>query len=220
VSGSQAKAPEDLRLDVGALRRRDVAHHRVECDLSAAWLAVVLGDTDAQVGEAGQVALDVSLQPEGMVVARGRLTLAFRVPCGRCLEPAPVDGTTDIFATFVRQGTQARTPQAVGDDDEGLGLAQDELDVWPYDGQILPLEQVIGESIKLAYPMRALCTRRESCRGLCSSCGAVLNEQPLARSCAQCGAQLEGIALGDLPEAKGASEGPLAAALRKLDLPD
>jgi uncharacterized metal-binding protein YceD (DUF177 family) len=219
VSGSQAKAPEDLRLDVGALRRRDVAHHRLECDLSAAWLAVVLADTDAQVGEAGRVALDVSLQPEGTVVARGRLTLAFRVPCGRCLEPASVDGTTDILATFVRQGTQERAPQAVGDD-EGLGLAQDELDVWAYDGQILPLEQVIGESIKLAYPMRALCARRESCRGLCSSCGAVLNEQALARRCAQCGAELEGIALGDLPEVKDASEGPLAEALRKLDLPD
>jgi uncharacterized protein len=203
---------------VGALRRRGVDRHRIDCDLPAAWLGHVLADTDAEVGDAGHVGLDVLLQSDGTIMARGRLKFGFCVPCGRCLEPAEVDGTTQILATFVRSG-QAQ-PVEVVEDEEGVGLAQEDLDVWIYDGQTLPLEQVVGESIKLAYPMRALCSRLESCRGLCSNCGAPLNEQALGRRCEACGGELEGIALGDLPEATDALDGPLAEALRKLDLPD
>ena len=211
--------PEDLLLDLGALRRRAVDRHRVECDLAADWVRAVLRDTDATVEDAGHVALDVFLQADGTVLAQGRLTLSFFVPCGRCLDPAAVNDVTDILATFVREGHEAQLPAQV-EDDEGIGLAEDDLDVWVYDGQTLPLHQVVGESIKLAYPMRALCPRGEACRGLCSNCGAALNEQPLGRRCTACGAELEGIALGELPAEVEPPEGPLASALRKLDLPD
>jgi uncharacterized metal-binding protein YceD (DUF177 family) len=206
VSAPEAPVPEDLLLDLGALRRRGVDRHRVECELPADWIRAALGDTDATVERSGRVGLDVLLQSDGTVLAKGSLELSFFVPCGRCLE------------TFVKQGHEAHAPEPA-EDDEGLGLVEDDLDVWVYDGQSLPLHQVVGESIKLAYPMRALCPRGEACRGLCSNCGAALNEQPLGRQCAACGAELEGIALGDLPEASS-TEGPLADALRKLDLPD
>jgi uncharacterized metal-binding protein YceD (DUF177 family) len=52
----------------------------------------------------------------------------------------------------------------------------------------------VSEQILLAYPMRALCSRGEACRGLCMRCGADLNsslsgtEAPLR--CPNCGLRL------------------------------
>lgn len=214
-----ATPPEDLRLDLGALRRKGEDRHEIACELPAKWLSAVLEDTDAQVDAGGQATFEVVLQPDGTVLARGGLAFAFSVPCGRCLDPAAVDGTTNILATFVKEGHRASSAEP-GDDDDGLGLAEEDLDVWVYDGLVVPLHQVVAESVKLAYPIRALCPRGESCRGLCSNCGAALNAQPLGRRCAECGAELEGIALGDLPPASDEPKGALAEALRKLDLPD
>jgi uncharacterized metal-binding protein YceD (DUF177 family) len=193
-------------------------------------VAEVLRDTDAEIGHDGKVELEVSLQPEGVVLVRGSLALRLSVPCGRCLSPAEVDGGASIFATFMASAAAAEV--LLRHDEEGLEPDPDTPDVWSYDGPILELGSMVAEQVALAYPMRALCARGEACRGLCSNCGFELNDLPdTILRCPQCGnevpltpvADLPTSPEGDDPHASGEAvreerESPLAAALRKLKL--
>lgn len=177
---------EALRVDLAALRRRGVDLHPVQTVLPQAWLATVLRDTDAEVSEDAQVQLRVTLQPEGVVLVQGSLALRFSVPCGRCLCPAAVDGSTEIFATFMASAAAAQT--LLREEDEAFEPDPDTPDLFSYDGPILTLDALVAEQVALAYPMRALCVHGEQCRGLCSNCGHELNA--LAAEilrCPQCG---------------------------------
>ena len=222
---ADALALPDLRVDVAALRRRGIDRHRVSVDLPIAWLARVLADTDAEPSDPGHVDLDLQLPMDGPVIVTGSLRAHFDVPCGRCLDPARVVADTRLAATYV---PAASVPKPIGagasarideDDEEGLGLSADDLDTWTYEDTTVDLATMVVEYVKVAYPMRALCTRGEACRGLCSNCGAALNEQAPGPRCAACGHELAPEAGGAGP-ASDAAEGPLAAALRKLRLPE
>lgn len=225
---AQPPAPESLRVDVSAMRRRGESHGRVQADLPAEWLALALADTDAEVRQAGSVTFDLSLPSDGPVIASGSLEVSFIVPCGRCLEDAQVDGSSRIEALFVLGGAAAARER---EDEEGLALDEDALDTWPYDGSSLDLAQVVIEYVKVAYPMRALCGRGEDCEGLCSGCGNNFNETPPRRAgkrafCVKCDQEFFG-AVGE-PPAEGSADdegdppktNALADALRKLQLPD
>lgn len=212
--------PSALVVDIAALRRKHVTHHHVDAELDQDHLRSALADTDAEIGSPGRVGLELLLQADGSVFARGSLELAFAVPCARCLEPAAVDGNARIEALFVRKGAAHVLP---GEPDEDEDDGGDTSDLWEFDGQILDLRPLVAEQIKLAYPMRALCPRGEACRGLCSHCGAPLNEQPLeADRCTACGAADPRVPLVDtIPTAPAAEgSGQLAEALRKLGTPD
>ena len=223
MSGA-AQPPETLRVDVSAMRRRGESHGRVEVDLSPEWLASVLADTDAEVRDGGKVSFDLSLPPDGPVIASGRLALNFVVPCGRCLEDAHVDGASRIDAMFVL-GADVKHEE----DEDGLALDEDALDTWPYDGRTVDLSKVVIEYVKVAYPMRALCELGETCQGLCSGCGTNLNHHPPRRAgsrafCVNCGQESFGPVGEPAAEGEEAEEPPksnaLADALSKINLPD
>jgi uncharacterized metal-binding protein YceD (DUF177 family) len=183
------QALEALRVDLAALRRRGVDLHPVHAVLPQAWLVEALRNTDAEVSEDAEVRLRVTLQPEGVVLVQGSLSLRFSVPCGRCLAPAAVDGTTEIFATFMASAAAAQA--LLRHDEEAFEADPDTPDVWSYDGPILALEAMVAEQVALAYPMRALCERGEQCRGLCSNCGCELNGlAPEVLRCPQCGLEV------------------------------
>ena len=233
---SPTPALEALRVDLAGLRRRGITTWPVDAVLPRAWLAEVLRDTDAEIADDAKVHLQVSLEPQGIVLVRGSLALRLTVPCGRCLSPAAVDGGTSIFATFMASAAAAEV--LLRQDEEGLEPDPDTPDVWSYDGPILALEPMVAEQVALAYPMRALCERGDDCRGLCSNCGHELNGLPPAeRRCPQCGHEVPLTPVADLPDpmadiqegadAEGSRESrrapeepesPLAAALRKLKL--
>lgn len=200
-------------VDVAALRRKGEARHHVEAELGVDLLRTPLADTDAEVASPGRVTLDLHLQGDGSLVVTGDLTFAFTVPCARCLEPAAVDGSSPLAALVVRDGASKLAEISGDDDDESLGD-----DIWTYDGSALELLPMITEQVKLAYPMRALCARGEACRGLCSSCGAPLDEQAAdAAACERCGTKDPRVPeVDDIPAPGAGAENPLAAALRKL----
>jgi uncharacterized metal-binding protein YceD (DUF177 family) len=212
VTGSSA--PEALTVDLATLRRRNIDHHAIDCTLPVGWLASVLASTDASVSQAAQLALALHLQPRGVVVATGTLQVGFDVPCGRCLSAAAVAETSRIVATYVPATAPRGRPtpsKADEDDDEGgLGLTADDLDTWTYEGVTLSLEAMVAEQVKLAYPMRVLCTRQDACRGLCSGCGADLNAQAEdGTTCEACGRRVPKTPVADPPSAQA---GPLGAA--------
>jgi uncharacterized protein len=51
----------------------------------------------------------------------------------------------------------------------GPEVAEDDLDVFPFDGERIDLEPLFREQFVLAVPFAPLCT--EFCKGLCPQCG-------------------------------------------------
>ncbi len=108
----------------------------------------------------------------GTIVRRGgRLLLAARIAgsirlgCSRCLGEFDLDLSTRFDLVFHRE-ERARLPE--GMDEEDFVLLTDSIES-RYD--IFPR---VREAVLLELPIRFLC--REDCKGLCSTCGANLNE--------------------------------------------
>lgn len=211
--------PSALVVDVAALRRRQVVHHDVHAELATAWLAAALRGTDAEVHAPGAVDLALTLQADGSVIVTGSLRASFEVPCARCLEPAHVDADGSIAALYVREGASHLLPGERDSDEEDVDDGDEDL--WTFDGSTLDLSELLSEQVKLAYPMRALCKRGEACKGLCSQCGAVLDEQPEdATSCTNCGTASPQVPQVDEITATPERNEALAEALKKLAPPE
>lgn len=214
----------DLDLDLAALARTGPGPYKIAAELPVAWIAAVLAHTDAEAGQPGRVDLEVtSIGAGASVLVRGALDVGFTVPCARCLDPASV-GTAaggDLCVHFVRGAGDAL------EDEEDREWSEDDAgapDQHRFLGTRLDLRPVIEEQILVAYPMRALCSRGDACRGLCMHCGANLNDQgPIPGPCTSCGAadpQVPIVAApADAEEAPPAESG-WQAALRGLQVGD
>jgi uncharacterized protein len=134
-------------------------------------------------------------QGDGTVLVRGDLEASYQVPCARCLAPADVDASSDLLVTFVPEGKQFGWGSSEAQRGDGLQLTSDALDELTYAHGVLELADMVSEQLMLAYPMRALCSRGEGCRGLCTQCGYDLNEgsdEAPGAACPSCGHSSEG----------------------------
>ncbi len=135
---------------------------------------------DALGAVAGQTSLDDDVKPgaidvrvevveeqEQTVFARGALSGWIHVACSRCLGPVKLDVSEDFALTFLPK------EQAPADDDE-VELDEDDLDVAAHDGVQVDLTPILRDHVVLSVPYAPLCA--EDCKGLCSQCGADLNE--------------------------------------------
>lgn len=114
------------------------------------------------------VQVDLEYYRAGLdVFFHGTVRSAVRGTCARCLEG--YDFTLDAPITLVL------TPRAAAVD-EGGELRSDDLGLSFYDGDEIDVTALVHEQTILALPTRPLCA--ESCRGLCSQCGANLNADP------------------------------------------
>jgi uncharacterized metal-binding protein YceD (DUF177 family) len=209
---------EGLVLDLDEVQRLGPGPHRAHAELDRGWLAEALRDTDARAEQPGSVGLELTMQGDGSVLLRGRLSAGFTVPCARCLAPAPVDASASVWVTAVPmarlRSEQAHGDRGAADDPDGVHLGEDDLDRIGYEGRRIEVGRILAELVLVAYPMRALCARGEACAGLCSGCGRDLN-RPL-ESGSGCPTCRDGPS--DAPGAQGAGGGEAAwkAALRKL----
>jgi uncharacterized protein len=105
---------------------------------------------------------------EGSVHVRGHLSARLQLQCGRCLElfVFPVDQELDLFYL-----PQRAAPQP--EEEEEVELADRDMVIAYYRGDRLDLGEMVREQLFLGIPMKRLC--RESCAGLCPSCGANRN---------------------------------------------
>jgi uncharacterized metal-binding protein YceD (DUF177 family) len=216
-----AAEPDALVVDVSAMRRRNETHVSLERELAVDWLREALRDTDAEVDAPAHVDVHLVVQGDGSVIVTGKLRGEIRVPCARCLDLADVSADSAITALYVREGAARSLPDVRGDEDPGEDDDGDE-DLWPFDGIKLDLAPMLVETVKLAYPMRVLCTRGADCRGLCSQCGAPLNDQPAdSTHCTACGVASPRVPEVDLaPAAEAPRTDALAEALRKVRIPE
>lgn len=122
-----------------------------------------LGDKDgvASVPAGSDVELDVRLEAvvEG-VLATGGASAAVAGECVRCLEPIDLEVEADFQELYFFPG------EDTGGDEDAVFLVNDLLD----------LEPVVHDAVVLALPSAPLC--RDDCQGLCSECGANLNDDP------------------------------------------
>jgi uncharacterized protein len=110
--------------------------------------------------------LDVRLEAQQVghdVVVRGRLEGAVRMECRRCLRAVEVPIDEEVAVLY-----QAGVDRVEAEESEVYPL--------PERGSELDLAPMVREQVLLAVPAFAIC--RESCRGLCPTCGKDLNEGP------------------------------------------
>lgn len=103
----------------------------------------------------------------GEIRVEGKLSVTMQATCDRCLENAsfPIENRFDLLYM---------------PDDSASAKGADEIDrngieIGYYDGNGLPLNDVLREVVLLALPMQLICN--EACKGICPVCGQNRNQQ-------------------------------------------
>jgi len=158
---------------------RDLPTHRtfeVPPELVGEWLkglpmrdALGAPDPDPQAGH-GTADLDLYADGAHAFAAgtfRGELTVA----CSRCVNPVTLHIDEELRVTFMpRHELPEDDDEPAGDEDgEGAEVGEEDLDVFPFDGERIDLEPLLREQFVLAVPFAPLCA--ETCKGLCPQCG-------------------------------------------------
>lgn len=116
-----------------------------------------------------QVAKVAGMEGDGVELhLEGDLTVEY--PCDRCLKPAPETLSLDYQVRLLPQHLWENL---------SFEAREGEVDGWeylPYDGESIPLMEVLLIPVLLALPSKHLC--RPDCKGLCPTCGHDLNEGP------------------------------------------
>jgi uncharacterized metal-binding protein YceD (DUF177 family) len=120
-------------------------------------------DPTAGIGHA-----DLELYSEGEhVFATGTFKGHLLVACGRCVTEVRLDIDDRLRVTFLPKAEMPTEEESGGED--GAEVNEDDLDVFPYEGDWVDLEPLFREEFVLAIPYAPLC--REDCKGLCPQCG-------------------------------------------------
>jgi uncharacterized protein len=127
----------------------------------------------------GSGSLSLELYGEGQhVFATGRISGNVTVACSRCVEPMALSFNEPLRVTFLPQAEMPKPDEVPvkDDEDDGLAITEDDLDLFGYDGEVIDLEPLVREQFLLAVPYAPLCL--EDCKGLCSQCGSNRNLSP------------------------------------------
>lgn len=109
---------------------------------------------------------------DATVLIDGSLSTSLRMACSRCLNSFDLKIDTDISVTAV-----PKTPSTIdGDADHDMELTIDDMDLMAFSGDRIDLDDEIAQQIIMALPFKPLCL--STCKGLCSRCGADLNQAP------------------------------------------
>lgn len=100
------------------------------------------------------------------VFVLGNLKTRVAYHCVRCLESFEEEVKADFHRVF-----SAQEEYGSGE----IELRKQDLDVEPIEGESLDLAEIAAEELSLALRAHPVC--RESCRGLCPTCGANLNTE-------------------------------------------
>ena len=105
-----------------------------------------------------------------MVVADGGFDAPIRCRCVRCLARFDSSLSSDFRMTYNRNNDGSVPPPVATEvelDAETIGMRS-------FSGQHIDLRPALQEELILALPIQPLC--RKDCKGLCSKCGADLNQ--------------------------------------------
>lgn len=101
------------------------------------------------------------------VVARGALDFTAQGQCVRCLSDALTKITAPVDATYENEKEMR--------DGRTKVVSAEEQIVTPFNGEWIQPEEELREAIMLELPSLPVCS--PTCKGLCPTCGANLNEE-------------------------------------------
>lgn len=155
----------------GGLRREwDVSREAVD--------GMVSGDRAGYRGSAPLHVEAAFTKAERRVIVEGHARPVLSCECGRCLVPMSVEVAVDFELTLVPEDEYESEPRAARDESKAAtaGSFQAEgADEETYRGKEIDLDPILREQLVLALPGYPVC--KESCKGLCTVCGANLNER-------------------------------------------
>ena len=124
----------------------------------------VLDDDRVAVAGAPRVSARIS-RTEHKVVVVGEFAAIAEVECDRCLQPVELPISSDFRLEYVTAETYMSS--------ETVELAQGDLALSIFDGQVIDVDDIVREQLLLAIPTHAIC--QENCKGFCPVCGADRN---------------------------------------------
>ncbi len=121
---------------------------------------------DTVIGLASPLEVSVVASSAGnKYLLDGHISGQVTVQCDRCLEPYGYEIHTGYHVVLAAQQS--------ADGGVEVELLQEDLEVQPFDGFVIELNEIAREQVYLALPMKNLC--RDDCGGLCPVCGNNLN---------------------------------------------
>ncbi len=103
------------------------------------------------------------------ILCRGEVKARVVLSCSRCLGEVAIDLEVDSVFTFALE-------QPPDVESEELEPGSEESDVILYQDGYINLRDPVRDHLIMAIPLQPLC--RKDCKGLCSNCGANLNQGP------------------------------------------
>ena len=122
--------------------------------------------------ETGHGVADLELYADGAhAFAAGNFRGELTVACSRCINPVKLVIDEKVRVTFMprQEIPDDDAPADAAGEEEGPEVAEEDLDVFPFDGERIDLEPLFREQFVLAIPYAPLCA--ETCKGLCPQCG-------------------------------------------------
>lgn len=119
-----------------------------------------------------QAPIDVKLMISpvvGMYRVEGRLRTRVGLTCSRCLVAFDYALASHFHVTYTRESPRGGEPPT-----ESHELKADEMGLVAFEGDEIDFRDTLQEQVILAIPMQPRC--RADCQGLCSRCGADLNQ--------------------------------------------
>jgi uncharacterized metal-binding protein YceD (DUF177 family) len=157
--------------DLPTHRTVEVPPERVGEWLKGLPMRDVLGAPDPDP-QAGHGVADLDLYADGAhAFAAGTFKGELTVACSRCINPVTLQIDEKLRVTFMPPHELPGDDEAdaADDDAEGPEVSEEDLDVFPFDGERIDLEPLLREQFVLAVPFAPLCA--ETCKGLCPQCG-------------------------------------------------
>ena len=99
------------------------------------------------------------------ITADGAIQTTVQVECDRCLKPVKLPVKANFSLEYLSKTDYEASNVAE--------LTDEEMEVSVFEGDAIDLDEIVREQILLFVPVRLLCV--ESCKGICSTCGADLN---------------------------------------------
>ena len=165
MTGLDPRKP--LVIDVRTLQRRPGSMTTLTRRVPA---PAGLGVAMARVPEGSPIDLDLRLESvlEGVLVT-GSADLQISAECSRCLDPVGWHEEFDLTELFRYPPTDAHGAVVEEEDesDDPLPVLLDDL---------IDLQPTLRDAVVLDLPLAPLCS--EDCLGLCSECGARLEDDP------------------------------------------
>ncbi|MCI5649818.1 MAG: YceD family protein [Fusicatenibacter sp.] len=133
-------------------------NHEVSLDLDT----VQIGEDSFEIIEKHPVVLELVHKGSHVITITGHTELIAAIPCARCLTPV----STPFSIEFDREIELNLSEEEREEKEEDSGFIE---------GDSLNVEGLVRNELLIQWPIRVLC--KDDCKGICSRCGANLNNQ-------------------------------------------